>query len=186
MTFLLFDKLTDITIEPSTLLVEFTDWLSALQPCTSSVSRIGTISQTLSGCAPSIFSCSFSHRQPSLFLLHRSPLWAPHDQSPFARIWARDQHHVFSEYLPGCHSQNPPRSSKSWFPFAQGVWYQVHRLPNGVHLVMFFRLFTKYHQNHFHRLQNCDVPPRWRAYQDSSDFSPKLPVHILQGSSPSE
>ena len=51
-----------------------------------------------------------SRTRLSSFLLHRSPLWAPHyDQSPFARIWARDQHRVFSEYLPGCHSQNPPR-----------------------------------------------------------------------------
>ena len=52
-----------------------------------------------------------SRTRLSLLLHHRPPLGAPHcDQSPFARIWARDQHRVFSEYLPGCHSQNPPRS----------------------------------------------------------------------------
>ena len=52
--FPLFDKLTDIKIEPSTLLVESRDWFSAKQPCISSVSRIGTISKTPSECAPSI------------------------------------------------------------------------------------------------------------------------------------
>ena len=97
----------------------------------------------------------------------------------FAPIWARDQHHAFSECLPGFHSQNPPRSSKvgshsckvSGVKCTSGHVLQiVHEVPSE----------SSPSASEFSRSTTLC------AYQDSSDFSPKLPVRILQGNSPGE
>ena len=100
--FTLFEKLTDILIEPSTLLVESTNWSCARRLCNSSVCRIGTISQAPSGCAPSIPSIFFSYTQPFSFQLHRSPLvsssaWGLVTPRAFARVRARSHHQIFRQ-----------------------------------------------------------------------------------------
>ena len=80
---------------------------------------------------------------------------------------------------------NPPRSSKGSSHPRKVFWYFNHRLPNGVHRVIFFRLFTKYyqtkyHQNHLHRLPNFDVPPRSAHVRTHPIFLPNFLCTFFQ------
>ena len=155
--FPLFSKLTDIKFEPSTLLVETTDWSSAKLMCRA---------RCFDGCLASrqYLALGESHKHllsvPSsplipqshaTFLIPASSISSVRSTSwpvPFAPIWARDQHQIFSGHWPGCGSQNPPRSFKvgSHSRNVCGIKFTSKKSRNTVRIITIsFHIFTFYH-----------------------------------------
>ena len=117
------DKLTDIMIEPSTLLVESTD-SSLKDVCANRLCETRRFSRCKTFCVRRLFLALEESRKHFLNVLHQS-LPVPQSNaitlipdssisSVISSAWvrARDEHQIFSGYFPECHSQNPPRSFK--------------------------------------------------------------------------
>ena len=104
----------------------------------------------------------------------------------FTRVPDRSHHHIFSEYLPGCHSQNPPRSFKVGSHSSKVSGIRITSSP-----AVFIRSSSSDCSRStiriicigFRMFMYCDVVCISVFIQH---FSPELPVHVLQIGSPSE
>ena len=63
-------------------------------------------------------------------------------------------------------------------------WYWACNFFNCIQLIILFELFTMRLQNRCNQFREDTYSTTQSASQDSSSFSPKLPAHALQSSSP--